>query len=119
MIDEAQFLTTRQVEELQFISKELDISVICYGLKTDFKTNSFPGSRRLFELADKLEELTTICACGKKAKFNARIINGKYVFDGSQVAIDQENSVSYEPLCGACYIEKVHNFVKQKSLKKD
>ena len=118
LVDEAQFLSKKHVEELYFICKELEIPVICYGLRSDFKTNSFPGSRRLFELADKLEELTTICACGKKAKFNARVINGKYVFDGEQVAIDEVNSVSYEPLCGKCYIEKVHNFVKQKRLKK-
>ena len=114
LVDEAQFLTEKHVDELHFICKELEIPVICYGLRSDFKTNSFPGSRRLFELADKLEELTTICACGKKAKFNARVINGKYVFEGEQVAIDEVDDVYYESLCGKCYIEKVHNFVKQK-----
>ena len=118
LVDEAQFLTEKHVDELHFICKELEIPVICYGLRSDFKTNSFPGSRRLFELADKLEELTTICACGKKAKFNARVINGKYVFEGEQVAIDEVDDVYYESLCGKCYIEKVHNFVKQKRLKK-
>ena len=107
LVDEAQFLNRDQVDELFMFSKLKDIPVICYGLRTDFKTISFPGSLRLFELADTLEELFTICRCGKKAKFNGRIVDGKFTSSGSQVAIDGENEVGYESLCGKCYLEKV------------
>ncbi|MDD3392489.1 MAG: thymidine kinase [Bacilli bacterium] len=109
LVDEAQFLTKKQVNELWKISKLADIPVICYGLRSDFKTNAFPGSMRLMELADELDELITICRCGKRAKFNARIENGRFVSKGDQVAIDGENSVSYEAICGKCYLEKVLN----------
>ena len=93
-------------------TKLKDIPVICYGLRTDFKSISFPGSLRLFEVADTLEELYTICRCGKRAKFNGRIVNGKFTSSGSQVAIDGENEVSYESLCGKCYLEKVLGITK-------
>lgn len=106
LVDEAQFLTQKQVTELWQITKECNIPVICYGLRTDFQTNGFPGSIRLMELADELEELVTICRCGKKAKFNARKVNGVFVNHGNQVAIDGADSVTYEPLCGNCYIEE-------------
>lgn len=85
----------------------LDIPVICYGLRTDFKSNMFEGSKRLLEVSDELEELVTICSCGKKAKFNARKINGEYTLDGNQVEIDNNTKVTYESLCGKCYIKKV------------
>ncbi|MDD4547811.1 MAG: thymidine kinase [Bacilli bacterium] len=107
LVDEAQFLTDKQVTELWVISKKYNIPVIAYGLRSDFQTNSFPGSKRLMELADELEELITICRCGKRAKFNGRKVNGKFVSVGEQVAIDETNDVSYESLCGNCYIEKV------------
>ena len=107
LVDEAQFLSRDQVDELFMFSKLKDIAVICYGLKTDFKTISFPGSLRLFEISDVMEELFTICRCGKRAKFNARIVNGEFTSSGDQVAIDGENKVSYESLCGKCYLEKV------------
>ena len=107
LVDEAQFLSENQVTELWKISKLKNIPVICYGLKTDFKTNSFEGSKRLFELSDELEELITICRCGKRAKFNGRIVDGKFTSSGDQVAIDGENHVEYESLCGKCYLEKV------------
>ena len=107
LVDEAQFFTEDQITELFVISKVYDIPVICYGIKTDFKSNSFPGSKRLFELSDELEELKTICSCGQSARFNARIVNGDFTLDGNQVAIDGENKVTYKPLCGKCYIEKV------------
>ena len=110
LIDEAQFLTAKQVEELFCITKIKDTSVMCYGLRNDFKTNMFPGSKRLFELADDIEELTTICKCGKKAKFNARMMNGKLVSDGSQVAIDGVGETTYIPLCGECYLKYVKKF---------
>lgn len=107
LVDEAQFLTRDQVDELFMFCKLKNIPVICYGLRSDFKTIAFPGSLRLFEVADNLEELYTICRCGKKAKFNARIVNGEFTSSGLQVAIDGENEVSYESLCGKCYLEKV------------
>ncbi len=107
LVDEAQFLTRDQVDELFMFTKFKDIPVICYGLRNDFKTLAFPGSLRLFELSDVMEELYTICRCGKRAKFNARIVNGEFTALGEQVAIDGENKVAYESLCGKCYLEKV------------
>ena len=107
LVDESQFLTRDQVDELFMFTKLKDISVICYGLRSDFKTMAFPGSLRLFEIADVMEELYTICRCGKRAKFNGRIVNGEFTAIGDQVAIDGENQVEYESLCGKCYLEKV------------
>ena len=109
LVDEAQFLTKDQVDELFMFTKQKDVPVICYGLRSDFKTIAFPGSLRLFELSDVMEELYTICRCGKRAKFNGRKINGKFTTKGSQVAIDGVDNVEYESLCGKCYIEKVLN----------
>ncbi len=114
LVDEVQFMTPPQVKELWIISKLYDIPVICYGLKTTFKGELFTGSKPVIELADEIEELTTICSCGKKAKFNARIVNGEYVYEGDEVAIDGIDAI-YEPLCGECYIKKV---LKLKKLKK-
>ena len=108
LVDEVQFMTKDQIKELWIISKLKDIPVICYGLKTNFKGELFEGSKTVIELADELEELVTICKCGKKARFNARVINGKYVSKGDVVAIDGIDA-KYEPLCGKCYIEKVLN----------
>jgi thymidine kinase len=79
--------------------------VLAYGIRTDFQTVAFPGSRRLLEVAHSLEELKTICRCGRKAIFNARKIDDVFVFDGDQVAIDGA-SVSYESLCGNCYLQE-------------
>ena len=105
IVDEAQFLSEKQVNELFIFSKLTNIPVICYGLRSDFRSELFPGSKRLFELADNIEELYTICRCGKKARFNARIVNGEFTLEGNQVAIDGE--VNYESLCGKCYLKKV------------
>ena len=106
LVDEAQFLKRKQVDELFYITKKYNIPVIAFGLRTDFKTNGFEGTIRLLELADALEEMPTICRCGKKALFNARRINGKFTFDGDSVVIDNDSSVEYESLCGECYIEE-------------
>jgi thymidine kinase len=105
LIDEAQFLSEGQVDDLLRIAIQLDIPVLAYGIRTDFQTVAFPGSRRLLEIAHSLEELKTICRCGRKAVFNGRRIGDRFVFDGDQVAIDGE-SVTYESLCGACYLEE-------------
>jgi thymidine kinase len=105
LVDEAQFLTPAQVDDLLRIALSAGVPVLAYGIRTDFRTLAFPGSRRLLEVAHSLEELKTICRCGRKAMFNARTIGGRYVFDGDQVAIDGER-VAYESLCGACYLEE-------------
>ncbi len=106
-VDEAQFLKPEQVDQLMKIVVKLNIPVICYGLRTDFQTKGFPGSTRLLEIAHTIEELKTICKCGRKAMYNARKVNGKFTTQGDQVAIDGENSVTYEPLCPYCYFEKI------------
>lgn len=106
LIDEAQFLTEAQISQLFHVAKEHGISVIAYGLRADFRNQMFPGSKRLFEIADNIEKLPTMCFCGRQAEFNTRKINGKYVFDGDQVAIDGEGAVEYDSLCGACYIRE-------------
>lgn len=103
LVDEAQFLTREQISQLFRLAKQHDISVICYGLRADFRTELFPGSERLFEVADNIEKLPTMCFCGSQAEFNTRKVNGKYVFSGEQVAIDGEDSVEYDSLCGKCY----------------
>ncbi|WP_022885854.1 thymidine kinase [Glaciibacter superstes] len=105
LLDEAQFLTEVQVDDLLRIAILENVPVLAYGIRTDFQTVAFPGSRRLLEVAHSLEELKTICRCGRKAVFNARKIGGVFVFDGAQVAIDGVE-VSYESLCGACYLEE-------------
>ncbi len=105
LVDEAQFLSESQVDDLLRIAIQLEVPVLAYGIRTDFQTVAFPGSRRLLEIAHSLEELKTICRCGRKAVFNARKVNGGFVFDGDQVAIDG-HQVSYESLCGACYLEE-------------
>lgn len=103
LIDEAQFLSPDQVDDLLRIAVLDRVPVLAYGIRTDFKTNAFPGSRRLLEIAHSIEELKTICRCGRKAIFNARKMGETFIFDGAQVAIDGE-SVTYESLCGECYL---------------
>jgi thymidine kinase len=105
LVDEAQFLSGAQVDELLRIALLDDVPVLAYGIRTDFQTVAFPGSRRLLEVAHSLEELKTICRCGRKAIFNGRRIGGRYVFDGDQVAIDGIE-VEYESLCGVCYLHE-------------
>lgn len=114
LVDEVQFLKRKQVDELFYISKMMDIPVIAFGLRTDFKSNGFEGSIRLLELVDALEEMPTICRCGKKARFNARKVDGKFTFDGDSIVIDDTSDVSYESLCGACYIEEQEKVLKIK-----
>jgi len=106
LVDESQFLGEGQVDDLLRIAIIEDVPVLAYGIRTDFQTVAFPGSRRLLEIAHSLEELKTICRCGRKAVFNARTINGQFVFDGDQVAIDGDAEVSYQSLCGSCYLEE-------------
>ena len=111
IVDEAQFLSPSQVNELYEITKENDIPVLCYGLRCDFKMNSFPGSRRLLEIADEIEELKTICKCGRKATQNMRLKNGIPIFTGEQVLIDgQKDEITYEAVCGKCYLEAKNKY---------
>ena len=105
LIDEAQFLTREQVNQALEIAVLDDIPVLAYGIRTDFQTVGFPGSIRLLEIAHSLEELKTICRCGKKAMFNARKVGGRFIFDGDQVAIDGD-TVTYESLCPNCYFRE-------------
>ncbi|GAA1852672.1 thymidine kinase [Microbacterium koreense] len=106
LLDEAQFLTREQVDDLLRIVVLDRVPVLAYGIRTDFRTDAFPGSRRLLELAHSLEELKTICRCGRKALFNARLVGGRFVFDGDQVAIDELSAdrVTYESMCAECYL---------------
>ena len=117
-IDEAQFLEPEQVDQLMKVVVKLNIPVICYGLRTDFQTKGFPGSTRLLEIAHTIEEMKTICTCGKKAMFNARKVNGHFTIQGDQVAIDGENKVTYEPLCPHCYYEKLDKYYKAEKRRK-
>jgi thymidine kinase len=104
LVDEAQFLEPAQIDDLFRIAVMDNVPVLAYGIRTDFRTQAFPGARRLLEIAHTLEELKTICRCGRKAVFNTRRVGGEIVFDGEQVAIDGED-VWYESLCGTCYLE--------------
>ncbi|GAA1115993.1 thymidine kinase [Nesterenkonia jeotgali] len=104
LVDEAQFLTPAQVEDLLRIAVLDDVPVLAYGIRTDFRTVAFPGSARLMDLAHALEELKTICRCGRKAVFNTRRAGEAIIFDGDQVAIDGTD-IWYESLCAACYLQ--------------
>ena len=103
--DECQFLTASQVDELRRIVDEYNVPVLCFGLRTDFLTHLFEGSRRLFEVADSIAEIKTICECGKKATVNARFDNGRIVTEGSQVMIG--GNESYIAMCHRCYRERI------------
>lgn len=105
LVDEVQFCTANQIDQMFKIAVILNIPVICYGLRTDFKLQGFEGSERLLLLAHSLEELKTICKCGRKAIFNGRKVNGQFVFEGEQIAIDLIDNVEYESLCGHCYFK--------------
>ncbi|GAA3037137.1 thymidine kinase [Microbacterium dextranolyticum] len=108
LIDEAQFLAPAQVDDLLRLVVDERIPVLAYGIRTDFQTRAFPGSARLLELAHSLEELKTICRCGRKALYNARLVGGRFVFDGDQVAIDElsHQKVTYESMCAECYLRE-------------
>ncbi len=108
LVDEAQFLSKEQVNQLWFIAHKYNISVICYGLKSNFKGDLFTGSMQLFARSDEKHELTVNCVCGKSAMFNARRVNGKYSMSGKEIVIDGEKtSIEYVPLCADHYLEYV------------
>ena len=110
LIDEAQFLKREQANQCMDIVVKLDIPVICYGLRTDFLTNGFEGSTRLLEIAHTIEEMKTICKCGRKAIYNARYVNNKFTTEGSQIAIDGEQNVTYVSMCAKCYEKEKNKF---------
>lgn len=99
IVDEAQFLTKEQVEQLKAVSEF--VPVLCYGLLTNFKTELFEGSKRLVEIADSLHEIKSVCRCGKKANVNARFVNGKISVDGDEILLGGNSS--YEAVCFSCY----------------
>lgn len=113
LCDESQFFTPEQAEQLFRVTVDPGIPIICYGLRADFMMRGFPGSTRLLELAHTIEELKTICACGRKATCNGRKVNGEYVFEGAQVAIDTVDNVEYQSLCPQCWYREYHAFLKR------
>ena len=106
-VDEAQFLKREQVAQLLQIVVFYDIPIICYGLRTDFRGNLFPGSSKLLGLAEELHEFKTLCNCGEIARYNARRVNGKYIVDGDSVLIDGTSDIEYVPLCASCYAKNI------------
>ena len=107
-VDEAQFLSKVQIDELNLITKACNIPVLCYGLRVNFKNELFNGSKRLMEVADELEPLFTLCECTEIARFVGRKVNGEYTLDGEEILIDgSKEEVEYVPLCGKCYLKKV------------
>ncbi len=113
IVDECQFLTGDQVDELRGIVNDYDIPVMCFGLRTDFQTKLFPGSWRLMEVADTIQEIKTICDCGNKATVNARIDgNGYIVTEGAQVVLGGNDS--YLAMCHRCYENGIreHKIIK-------
>ncbi|MEG1059793.1 MAG: thymidine kinase, partial [Clostridia bacterium] len=105
LIDEAQFLSKKHVEQLSDIVDYLNVPVICYGLRCDFRQEFFIGSKHLLEIADKIEEIKTICKCGRKATANMRIVNGEVITNGEKVMIG--GNESYVALCRKCYKKAV------------
>ena len=110
IVDECQFMTERQIEQLRTIVDEQNIPVLCFGLRTDFLTRLFPGSRRLMELADVIEEIKTMCDCGSKATVNARISDGYIVTEGAQVVLGGNDS--YIAMCHRCYVQGIREHRK-------
>lgn len=111
LCDESQFFTPKQAEELFLTTVDLNVPVICYGLRADFMLRGFPGSTRLLELAHTIEEMKTICACGRKAICNGRKVGGEFVFEGAQVAIDTVDNVEYQSLCPQCWYREYRAFL--------
>ena len=112
IVDECQFLTPEQIGQLRQIVDDYNIPVMCFGLRTDFQTKLFPGSRRLMELADCIEEIKTMCDCGCKATVNARINDGYIVTEGAQVVLGGNDC--YIAMCHRCYVNGIREHKKIK-----
>ena len=113
IVDECQFLTEKQIDQLRAIVNDCGVPVMCFGLRTDFQTKLFPGSLRLMEVADTIQEIKTICDCGAKATVNARIdCEGHIVTEGAQVVLGGNDS--YIAMCHKCYIKGIreHKVIK-------
>ena len=113
IVDECQFMTARQIDQLRTIVNDFNIPVMCFGLRTDFQTHLFPGSRRLMEVADTIQEIKTICDCGAKATVNARIDGeGHIITEGAQVVLGGNDS--YIAMCHRCYVNGIreHKVIK-------
>lgn len=112
LVDESHFLSAEQVEQLAEIVDEMDVEVMCFGLRTDFQSHLFEGSKRLMELADEIEEIKSRCSCGRKTSINARFDNnGEIVFQGEQIVIGGNDR--YKPLCRKCWMQ-----LKKQKMKK-
>jgi thymidine kinase len=106
--DECQFLTSAQVDQMKYIAEFCNTPVLCFGLRSDFKTKLFEGSTRLFEIADSITEVKSVCKCGKKAIVNARINEqGKIITEGAQIEIGGNDK--YESMCWGCYMSRIEN----------
>ena len=112
IVDECQFLTVEQIDQLRAIVNDFSVPVMCFGLRTDFQTKLFPGSMRLMELADCIEEIKTMCDCGCKATVNARISDGYIDTEGAQVVLGGNDS--YIAMCHRCYIQGIREHRKIK-----
>ena len=108
IVDECQFMTRAQIDQLRGIVNDFNVPVLCFGLRTDFQTHLFPGSLRLMEVADTIQEIKTMCDCGAKATVNARIdCNGHIVTEGAQVVLGGNDS--YIAMCHKCYIRGIRD----------
>ena len=103
--DECQFLTAAQVDQMKYIAEYCDTPVLCFGLRSDFLTQLFEGSKRLFEIADSITEIKSVCRCGKKAIVNARIADGRVVTVGDQIEIGGNDK--YEGMCWGCWQDRI------------
>ena len=113
IVDECQFMTEKQIDQLRAIVDDHNIPVICFGLRTDFQTRLFPGSRRLMEVADTLQEIKTICDCGAKATVNARVDSNSYIVtEGAQVVLGGNDS--YIAMCHKCWVRGIREHRKIK-----
>jgi len=113
IVDECQFLTKEQVDELKEVSR--NIPVLCYGLLTNFKTELFEGSKRLIEIAESVMEIKSVCSCGKKATVNARFVDGKLVTDGEEILLGKEDH--YKAICYNCYMSLKKELILEKETK--
>ena len=113
LVDEAQFLTSKQVDQLMRVVNNLHIPVMAYGLRLNFRLTDggFEGATRLLQIAHDIEEIKTICECGHKATCNARFLDGKFVADGPDVLIDGTTEIEYRAICPACYERYLHGRV--------
>lgn len=110
LVDEAQFLTPEQADQLAMVASKLDIPVLCYGLRLNFKQNDsgFEGATRLLQIAHVIEELKMVCDCGKKATRNLRFVNGEFMTEGKEVVIDDgKSNVEYKAFCSDCYFKMI------------